>query len=629
MGSTTLRRVWRGFSRDLAGWSTAGTPRPQQRTIGTSAPSPPSDSLPSSHLFENPSVRELNHSFLPDGVLSYQAAAWAKTTVEAVDRSGDKRSAFFDYSTVTCKLCGTTLTGSYTLHQNSVDHVARLDIVKRVLGFLYTFYNQVQSPDLAALSSSRQSRSASAKGSLASRRNAAQSCYYKRYSKSFLFEEEGVPSHTLLHHRPQLLRQLDLVDILLKRWWRTLHHAPVEKGDYTFDRILSLSSSDIQTRLHRLRYLIFFLTTRGVLRDSVAVAARADNGQPSMSGAGVNRTAAFERFEMIGDLEFKLFAHDRMRLLFPADEGGVVNAMHEIGRILDSNHGLLAIYDYLDMDNLLSVSLANNKTKADVMEALVGELRVLLWSSEVAYNTDAYPVPGERATTLYLRRIVEHTLHELGHVVLMWRIDSTLRSTKETIMSCLAKDFLEEGKRRHGHDAASTTELELSAMAPQNALQPLLLPWERRHFSGNSSKEEVVFAMARRPARPPYVFQAGLQHLSPSPCEQPALQRRQLSVGQSWSTAAITERMKSVVAESLVLHSSASATSPAEESRSRDTAVPPCSQVSCAVTATALPDLQPAPYPHRLSLPSSAEKRELVRVNCIVLQRHVPLSGML
>ncbi|KPA79961.1 RNA editing complex protein MP67 [Leptomonas pyrrhocoris] len=630
MRSTTLQRVWRTCGKERAGWSVTRVYRSPQRKVGTSAPSSSARSEPPPHLFENPALRKQDDRALLEAVLSFQAVTWANDTIDALDNPRDGRGVFFDFSTSTCTLCGSTLSGSYALHRGSVDHAARLAVVKRALGLFHTFYSQVQSADPTlpshASSSSRRSGSVGGTGGSASRSAAAHSRYHKNYSKSFFFDEAAVPSHELLHHRPQSLREVDLVDVLLKRWWRTLHHVPLEKGNYSFNRILSLSADDVQTRLHRLRYLLFFLTSRGVLRSSMPVGARDDGGPCSTFAPNLPHTEDFERYEMIGDLEFKTMTSERVHALFPADEGGASLVLNEFVRVLDSNHGLLAIYDYVDINRMLSLSLANNKNKADVVEALVGELRALLWSTEVVYNTDAYPAPGNRATTVYLHSVVQHTLYELGHVVFMWRIDSTLRNAKGVLMDCLEKEFLAKRRKRHGQNAAVATEAERGPKAPRNALLPLLLLWERQPSVARTAEEFATFAMARRPARPPRVFQAQLQQLSPSPCEQSAERRRQLSVERLWSSAELMERMKTDVAAPLASERCAGASPWAEENRHGDSTVSTSPPELCAATSTAvlLPDFQPTPCAQRLPSPSSAEKRTLVRENCVVLLDPLP-----
>lgn len=586
---------------------------------------------PPLHLFESPLVREVRYTFLPEAVLSTQATLWAETTVDALDHPRDKRSAFFDFASSSCILCGSHVVGGYNAHRVSTDHVARLCLVTRVLGLLYTFYSQVAEADPtleSPLLPSRRSRTAAHGGGPEARLAAAQSCYHQTYSTSFLFDEEGVPDHDLLHHRPQLLQELDLVDVLLKRWWRTLHHVPAQHGDMTFRRILSLSSDDLHSRLHRLRYLLFFLVSRGVLRDSVEIAQLRIEGGANTRQYGVNRHEAFERFEMLGDLEFKLFTLDRLRAVFPADEGGVEGGMFELSRVLDSNHGLLDLYDYLNLDGLLSVSLANNKTKADVVEALVGELRALLWSTEVSYNTDTYDMPGERATAVYLHAVVEHTLYELAHVAIMWRIDSTLRGISDIIKSCIEKEFSADRHARHRHGAKEISEAELSARAPRNALQPLLLPWERQHGGVRTSKDEAQFALLRRPARPSGTFQAEWQQkLTPSPAVQSAEEEARLSKQHRWKfvTPAVKRAIVAQVMDSLAPDICVKMTlSEGKREGLADAATTTLSACSAApVEATvspAMPDLQLAPCPRNPPRPSLFEMQELIRINCIVLR---------
>jgi hypothetical protein len=545
-----------------------------------------------------------------ESVLSAKAVAWAKSTIDALERSRGKRTPLFDDSNSFCILCGESLSGSYRVHQTCVDHSARIDIMRRVLGLLYTFHHQVASADPSTASattassspsSSRPSRGVSQPGP----RDATDDlCYYTNYKKSFLFDEDGVPPHEVLHHRPQMLQELDLVEVLLRRWWRTLNHVPSEKGGMTFERILSLSADHLATRLHRLRYLLFFLISRGVVRESVATARRGDQtaAATAMSIGNVHRSEAFERYEMIGDLEFKHMVTDRLRVMFPADEGGVGEVMYELRRIIDSNHGLLAIYDYLGLGSVSSLTLVNNKSKSDVVEALAGELRTLLWSTEVAYNTDAYAMPGERATAVYLHAVVEHTLHELGHVVTMWRLDSTLRNVKDIIKGCLQREFSEERRKLKGLQSA-TSEVELSAMAPRNMLQPLLLPWERPHSGVRSAKDEAEYALVRRPARPLLVFQTKQQQLTSAPSLPSVSWNRRFAVEPPCDAAKVWEGFRAVVAQVLAMD--------VGESAAPTPAMPDFQHAPCSGSRSSPPP-PPSPSPEAMT--------ELLRTNCVVLR---------
>ncbi|RNF02645.1 MP67 protein [Trypanosoma conorhini] len=214
------------------------------------------------------------------------------------------------------------------------------------------------------------------------------------------------------------------VRALLEDWWRRLNEVEQETL-LDYKRIASLSAPTSRKRLWRVRFLLEFLRDRGVIRDCLTLVKGALSGEASFV-----RTKRFERSEMIGDNIVKVVVPDRLVRLFPSKEGGVTYKLACIQQLLDSNEGLLQIYDYLDLNSIIGVRLPNNKTKSDVVESLFGELQTFLWASDVACGLSQYPaIPTVEHR--YVRALVEHLMNELTHMVIMWRIETTLENARE------------------------------------------------------------------------------------------------------------------------------------------------------------------------------------------------------
>ncbi|ORC93115.1 putative RNA editing complex protein MP67 [Trypanosoma theileri] len=259
------------------------------------------------------------------------------------------------------------------------------------------------------------------------------------------------------------------VQNLVDTWWKRLNET--EQGAVLdYKRIAPLSAPTAKKRLWRVRFLLEFLRDREVIRDSLSTSKSVVPGDGSFV-----RTKRFERSEMIGDNIVKVVVPDRLTRLFPANEGGVTYKLGYIQQLLDSNEGLLQIYDYIDLDTIIGVKLPNNKTKSDVVESLFGELQTFLWASEIACGISQYPaIPNSEHR--YVKALVEHLMNELTHMVIMWRIETTLEN---------AKDFLEEKLQRKLHHQQSTKRSESGAIIIKEsecdrhryALLPLLLPF--------------------------------------------------------------------------------------------------------------------------------------------------------
>ncbi|KAG5489237.1 hypothetical protein GH5_00101 [Leishmania sp. Ghana 2012 LV757] len=496
------------------------------------------------HL-SSPVIQEWYVSAAQETVISRKAFSRAERLVtEAEDLHSDKRS-FYDSESRRCLLCAARLEGSYGAHSNSVDHISRIALVKRTIGMILTFLEQASSSPLSPpqpcqphswTGSNRVWKSALAHTATLAASDST--CFHATYAESPLFAEDGVPSRRLLYHRPHTLREFDLVDVIIRRWWNTLHSPPPKRGSLSFDRLLSLSSSELQARRWRVRYLLYFLKSRGVLRHCLTLKAEQVSPVPKTNDRPY-RGDTFERLEMVGDCVFKSLTPDRMHAVFPADEGGLTPELQYFERALDSNYGLLAVYDYLGLDDITGCFLANNKAKSDVVEAVIGELKVLLWSTDVVWGMEYYRLPGERATHVYLRALVAHTIAELGHVLLMWQLETTLRNCRDFILKHTVEEYLAPGKGVQPRAAIGVDEYDFTADLPKNAPRPPLLAWERRRPGVPLQKGDVSQATTQPLCRAPSSPQDPLRRLAPSPSCIPEVIRQHYAVGRKkWSLGA-------------------------------------------------------------------------------------------
>lgn len=232
----------------------------------------------------------------------------------------------------------------------------------------------------------------------------------------------GIVERALSSHTPLGPRSL------APRTWKNLVQSKLESC-----RLPQLSGESVLERQRRMIYLLQFLVDRGVIKHSLCVYNR-DGGQ----AISVHRSIMFETYEMIGDNVVKYLFGDRLSVMFPPQEGGLTSRLLLVQNLLDSNGGLRLIYDHLMLDRIIGCYLPNNKLKSDVVESLFGELQAYLWATETRCITDHYSIvysPEQR----YLRRVVEHTMHELGSIACQWAVEESLKRADQVLMECAAQ----------------------------------------------------------------------------------------------------------------------------------------------------------------------------------------------
>ncbi|CAD2214180.1 hypothetical protein ADEAN_000162400 [Angomonas deanei] len=316
--------------------------------------------------------------------------------LDAADKEVEKATTdtFYNSRDGVCALCGGPIAGTFSRHATFVEHRARVGIVKRSIALVDYFLigslshvKTVPVPDFAL-------------------------CSPKQLNK--------------LRNNVGYASKIDFVKGLVHYWWGLLD---AKEGDCDFGRCASLSSTNSTHRLWRVQYLLRYLYHCGLLQGSLHISG----GGPD--GKSFSRSGAFECFELVGDHIIKSQVPDRLRTLFPPHLGGVVSDLLSIQQMLDSNNGLIDIYNYLNLNKIIGTTLPASKCKADVVEALFGELQCLLWSAENSRLGEEFPDVQFSGGLAATRALVEHTLNELTHVVVMWQIEATLHNVRMFIQN--------------------------------------------------------------------------------------------------------------------------------------------------------------------------------------------------
>jgi dsRNA-specific ribonuclease len=214
--------------------------------------------------------------------------------------------------------------------------------------------------------------------------------------------------------------------------WRLLSSSRV-----TFDRIPELSAPALRQRRCRLRFLLKFLKTVKILRHSLQRDTHRPSGVPPLENG-----PEFQTLEQHGDSVLKVVVMERLYVLLGeiADSNATatedLNNLELLPSFLDCNELLMHFYDHLKLDDIVGVSLPHSKSKADVIEAVFGELSSIIYATEQRWGAVTYPLTFA-SDEYYLRRIAQHTLHELGHHLVFTAFEQALRRGKKVIEKTL------------------------------------------------------------------------------------------------------------------------------------------------------------------------------------------------
>lgn len=350
-----------------------------------------------------------------------------------------KSTAFYDCAMKRCSLCDASVEGSnLVLHQSTVQHQAQSGMVERAIALLNAHLTLAY--------------------------NDADPSAVMPIFDDALLRCHNVPSRDAVHQRPHanLLASVDWVGLLLHKWWGALQTKEPKDGEWSpdFQRIHLLSADAPRMRLWRIHYLLGMLKKIGVLKDSLCL-----QGMASASAHVFNAgSTGFQRSEMVGDNIIKVILVDRLNAVFPKHEGGPsAGRLHLIQQLVDSNAGLLAIYDYLYLDHIIGVQLPNSKSKSDVVEALFGELQMFLWAGEEHRGVEVYLARPD-AHSRYRVVLARHALHEITHAILMWRLETTLRRAQSFIEEhTVGKFSLTAGSAAVSHHPVTEDRLDRTA----------------------------------------------------------------------------------------------------------------------------------------------------------------------
>jgi len=157
--------------------------------------------------------------------------------------------------------------------------------------------------------------------------------------------------------------------------------AAVHHGPYYMCQPLIDHEGDLNVTMAYLRKALLFLKKQGVLK-------------ASLGGRGHD----FDQVEWVGDLALPPMIQEVTQAIFDHESPrSVAPLMGPFMGFLCSNIILEKAFDFMQFERLFDGSkdmdLNAEKSKADVVEALVGELEMFMWASEVDVSCDVVPVP--------------------------------------------------------------------------------------------------------------------------------------------------------------------------------------------------------------------------------------------
>ncbi|CCW60779.1 unnamed protein product [Phytomonas sp. EM1] len=195
-----------------------------------------------------------------------------------------------------------------------------------------------------------------------------------------------------------------------------------------FFRVHSLVSPvwSIERRADELLRLLLFLKQVKVLDICLAGVA------PDLAGSSEalyhnRRRIAFERLEYIGDNAWSTQISSRMMVLYPDQQWQYSDHSTTFNCFRDScemNIMLELMFDVLHLGQLhpsyAGAKIGSGKVKADILEALIGELHVNVWGLEPQIHDDAPFVEINDLEGARLLALIKHCLTEIYDLLILY-----------------------------------------------------------------------------------------------------------------------------------------------------------------------------------------------------------------
>lgn len=221
---------------------------------------------------------------------------------------------------------------------------------------------------------------------------------------------------------PTLDQRLMETERLLRRSSSPLNTDIFQK--YSFEEMIGIRRASLRELIECLRRMEI-VKEAFVVQDPDRIRSTPRSVQRLVPEAALCRSEDFEKLELLGDSILRTGSSDRLSNMFCNDKH---RASHFLTRSIENNESLGLFYEFMGFDDMTGVSNLVTKFKADVVEALLGELQIFLWSqsclwrSSVGTSFSEFPKSGGSSSAL--TTVVRHVKEELMHLLVMRDVES-------------------------------------------------------------------------------------------------------------------------------------------------------------------------------------------------------------